>query len=133
MANSKTLSLIGHSGTGKSSLAEKLLGMSGLDGDLNFDPSPEEEEHGYSIDLGIGSFKHKGQNWTVLDTPGAEEFMEEVYKGTFASEASLLLVDAEKGAQVHTENVWNIAEKYDKPRPFWSTRWIRKRRISARL
>ncbi len=115
MANSKTLSLIGHSGTGKSSLAEKLLGMSGLDGDLNFDPSPEEEEHGYSIDLGIGSFKHKGQNWTVLDTPGAEEFVEEVYKGTFASEASLLLVDAEKGAQVHTEKVWNIAEKYDKP------------------
>lgn len=115
MANAKTLSLIGHSGTGKSSLAEQLLGMSGVDGDLNFDPSPEEEEHGYSIDLGVGSFKHKGQKWNVLDTPGAEEFVEEVYKGTFASEASLLLVDAEKGMQVHTEKVWNIAEKYEKP------------------
>ncbi|MFP4507429.1 MAG: elongation factor G [Candidatus Acetothermia bacterium] len=115
MANSKSLSLIGHSGTGKSSLAESFLGMSGIDGDLNFDPSPEEEEHGYSIDLGVGSFKYKGQEWTILDTPGAEEFVEEVYKGTFASEASMLLLDAEKGIQVHTEQVWNIAEKYEKP------------------
>ncbi|MBS3788778.1 50S ribosome-binding GTPase, partial [Candidatus Bipolaricaulota bacterium] len=72
MANSKTLSLIGHSGTGKSSLAEKFLNISGIDGDLTFDPSPEEQEHGYSIDLGIGSFKYGGQNWNVLDTPGAE-------------------------------------------------------------
>jgi len=115
MANSKTLSLIGHSGTGKSSLAEKFLNVSGIDGDLTFDPSPEEQEHGYSIDLGIGSFKYGGQNWNVLDTPGAEEFVEEVYKGTFVSEASLLLVDAEKGVQVHTENVWNVARKYGKP------------------
>ncbi len=115
MANSKTLSLIGHSGTGKSRLAEKFLNISGKDGDLTFDPSPEEQEHGHSIDLGIGSFKYKGQGWNLLDTPGAEEFLEEVYKGVFTSEASLMLIDAEKGIQVHTENVWNVTKEYGKP------------------
>jgi len=115
MANSKTLSLIGHSGTGKSELAKKFLNISGKDGDLTFDPSPEEQEHGHSIDLGIGSFKYGGQGWNLLDTPGAEEFLEEVYKGVFASEASLMLIDAEKGTQVHTENVWNITKDYGKP------------------
>ncbi len=115
MANSKSLSLIGHSGTGKSKLAEKFLKISGIDGDTTFDPSEEEKSHGHSIDLGIGAFKYKGQNWNLLDTPGAEEFVEEVYKGVFASEASLMLVDSEKGVQAHTEKVWNVSQKYEKP------------------
>jgi len=115
MANSKSLSLIGHSGTGKSKLAEKFLKISGIDGDVNFDPSQEEQDHGHSIDLGVGSFKYKGQNWNLLDTPGAEEFVEEVYKGVFASEASLMLLDSEKGVQAHTEKVWNVSQKYEKP------------------
>ncbi|MBS3813220.1 GTP-binding protein, partial [Candidatus Bipolaricaulota bacterium] len=115
MANSKSLSLIGHSGTGKSELAKNFLQMSGVDGDVTFDPSPEEKEHGHSIDLGIGSFKYKGQNWTVLDTPGADEFVEEVYKGVFVSETSLLFVDAEKGIQAHTKKLWEVAQGYDKP------------------
>lgn len=115
MANSKTLSLIGHSGTGKSELARKFLQMSGVDGDVTFDPSPEEKEHGHSIDLGVGSFKYKGKNWNIMDTPGADEFVEEVYKGVFVSETSLLFIDAEKGVQAGTEKLWGISQKYDKP------------------
>ncbi|MBS3791725.1 elongation factor G [Candidatus Bipolaricaulota bacterium] len=115
MANSKSLSLIGHSGTGKSKLAEKFLKISGIDGDITFDPSQEEKDHGHSIDLGVGSFKYKGQSWNLLDTPGAEEFVEEVYKGVFTSEASLMLLDSEKGVQAHTEKVWNVTQKYEKP------------------
>ncbi|MFB6214610.1 MAG: GTP-binding protein, partial [Candidatus Bipolaricaulia bacterium] len=115
MANSKSLSLIGHSGTGKSKLAEKFLRISGIDGDITFDPSQEEKDHGHSIDLGVGSFKYKGQNWNLLDTPGAEEFVEEVYKGVFSSEASLMLLDSEKGVQAHTEKVWSVTQKYEKP------------------
>ncbi len=115
MANSKTLSLIGHSGTGKSELAKKFLQMSGIDGELTFDPSPEEKDHGHSIDLSIGSFKYSGQSWNVLDTPGADEFVEEVYKGVFMSESSLLFVDGEKGVQAHTEGLWDISQQYDKP------------------
>ncbi|MFB6290821.1 MAG: elongation factor G [Candidatus Bipolaricaulia bacterium] len=115
MANSKSLSLIGHSGTGKSKLAEKFLRISGMDGDITFDPSQEEQDHGHSIDLGVGSVKYKGQTWNVLDTPGAEEFVEEVYKGVFASEASLMLLDSAKGVQAHTEKVWNVSQKYENP------------------
>jgi len=115
MANAKTLSLIGHSGTGKSELAKRFLQMSGIDGDLTFDPSPEEKAHNQSIDLGVGSYKYKGQAWNLLDTPGADEFIEEVYKGVFISETSLLLIDGEKGVQAHTEQLWDIAQKYDKP------------------
>lgn len=112
MAITRSVSFIGHSGTGKSTLAEKLVDHSGVDTDVSFDPSEEEQERGYSIDLGVGYVERDGDILNLLDTPGASEFVEEVYKGVFASETALLLVDSEKGTEVQTEQVWGIAREH---------------------
>ena len=115
MAVARTISLIGHSGTGKSTLASGLLKASGLDSEVDFDPSPQEKERGYSIDLGVGYCSIDGETLNVLDTPGASEFVEEVHKGVYMSDMSLLLVDSEKGVEVHTEKVWDIADEKENP------------------
>lgn len=111
----KTISLVGHSGSGKSTLAKNILNETGVDGDINFDPSEEEKKRGYSIDLGVGHCEWKDEKLNILDTPGGAEFIEEVYKGVYAGDASVLLLDSEKGIEVQTETVWNVAQKYDKP------------------
>ena len=117
MDSVKNLALMGHSGSGKSTLAKSLVEASGTDlGDeIQFDISEEEKERGYSIDLGFGYCERDGAKINLLDTPGGAEFVEEVYKGVFGSESALLLVDSERGIQVHTEKVLDIAHEHEKP------------------
>ncbi|MFW6012993.1 MAG: elongation factor G [Candidatus Bipolaricaulota bacterium] len=111
----RTISLIGHSGSGKSTLASKLLQKCGLEGQIDFDPSEEEKQRGYSIDLGVGYCERNGNPLNIVDTPGAAEFVEEVHKGLHIAEAALLLLDSEKGVEVQTETVWDIAQNKHLP------------------
>ena len=115
MKQPKTISLIGHSGSGKSTLAREILRSAGVEEEVDFDPSAEEKSRGYSIDLGVGSCTYHDQRFNLLDTPGAGEFVEEVYKGVHVAENVVLLLDSTRGVQVQTEKVWGIARDEDKP------------------
>lgn len=117
MGSVKNLALMGHSGSGKSTLARTLVEASGMGGedDIEFDVTEEEKERGYSIDLGFGYCEKDGEKINLLDTPGGAEFVEEVYKGVYGAESALLLVDSERGIQVHTEKVLDIAYERDRP------------------
>jgi elongation factor G len=115
MENTRSICLVGHSGTGKSSLATLMLTKSGITTHLSFDPSQEEKDKGYTIDLRIGSFKWKNSPFTLLDTPGGAEFIEEVYKGVTVADLNLLVIHAEKGIEILTERAWEVISASSRP------------------
>ncbi len=104
---------MGHASSGKTALAEALLRKGGYE--AKFDFTPEAKSRGHSVDLGVGSFVQGERVLQILDTPGFSEFVEEVYKALWASETAILVVNAEKGVEVHTEKAWELIRKFKKP------------------
>src|SRR2546423_15572006 len=79
----RNVALVGHSGTGKTSLAEALLFVSGgtnrqgkiEDGTTVSDWDPEEQKRGFSLNLSLLPVEWDGHKVNVLDTPGHMDFM----------------------------------------------------------
>ena len=109
MGQKKNICFIGHSGAGKSTLVTALLRKSGIKEDIVLDSSDEEKAHGYSIDMGIGACTWNGERITMLDTPGGDEFIEEMYKAIPVADLSVLTVNGEKGIEATTERAWELS------------------------
>ena len=128
MANASTdkirnVALLGHSGSGKTSLSEALLFRSGAlsrqgkveDGTTASDWDPEEQRRGISINLSVLPVVHDGYRINLLDTPGYLDFVSEVVSGLHASEAGLIVVDGVAGSEVGTELAWDRLKEIGKP------------------
>ncbi len=107
--------LVGHSGSGKTTLAEALLKKGGIKDPITLDPSQEEKDRGYSIDMGVGSYDAKGTQITLLDTPGGDEFIEEMAKGVPVADLSLIVINGEKGVDVVTERALEHTGESNRP------------------
>ncbi len=114
MGQARNICLVGHSGCGKTTLAAALMTKAGVK-DLAFDSSQEEKERGYTIDMAIGTFKAKDISVTLIDTPGGDEFVEEMYKGVPVADLTLIVLNAEKGVEVSTERAWQITGVAKRP------------------
>jgi len=116
--------LIGHSSSGKTSLAEAMLFNSGAiprrglvdDGNTASDFDPEEIRREISINTSILMCEYKGFKINVLDTPGFLDFAGEVKGATVAADAAIVTVDAVSGVEVGTELVWDFADEVSLPR-----------------
>jgi len=109
----RTLCFVGHSGSGKTALAEALLQWGGASTQL--DNSPEAEARGGSVDRNVAGFQKGDQTLYILDAPGFGEFIEESYKGLRVAETGVLVLNAEKGLEVLTEKAWDLINEYEKP------------------
>jgi elongation factor G len=114
MGQARNICLVGHSGCGKTTLAAALMTKAGVK-DLAFDSSQEEKDRGYTIDMTVGTFKVKDISITLIDTPGGDEFVEEMYKGVPAADLTLIVLNAEKGVEVTTERAWGITGEAKRP------------------
>lgn len=120
----RNLALIGHSGSGKTSLAEAMLYKTGVtkrlgkveDGNTVTDFDKEEIKRGVSIGLSVAPVEWKDYKINLLDAPGYFDFEGEVMGALRASEAALFVVDAQAGIEVGTEKYWAYCEKIDLPR-----------------
>lgn len=123
----RNVTLLGHSGSGKTSLTEILLYKSGTisrrgrveDGTTVSDWDAEEQRRGISINLSVIPIDHGDFRVNLLDTPGYLDFVSEVVSGLHAAEAGLILVDAVAGAEVGTELAWDRVIEAGKPRMFF--------------
>ncbi len=113
MGEVRNICLAGHSGAGKTTLAECILKKCGLETEL--DTSKEEKNRGLTIDLGMGTYQTKDTSLNILDTPGFAEFVEELYKGLWACEACVLVINARTGVEVQTLKSWEVINDLSKP------------------
>ncbi|MEW6103378.1 MAG: elongation factor G [bacterium] len=119
----RNIALISHRGAGKTSLSEALLFKTGkIDrlgsvdlGTSFFDYGEEERKRKTTISSNVGFFEWKNYKINIIDTPGYFDFIGEVKAGLRAVEGAILLIDAEAGVQVGTENVGKIAAEYNLP------------------
>jgi len=115
MGLAKSVGLIGHAGSGKTTLATALLKHAGVKDEITFDPSKEEQDRGHTIDMHFGSFEHKETRFTVFDTPGGDEFVEEMYKAVSVADLSLIVIHAVKGVEVMAERAWELTGASGRP------------------
>ena len=123
----RTLALLGHSGSGKTSLAEALLHVAGAsdrfgnvpDGTTVCDYDPEEIKRGFSLGSKVAPFMWKNTKINVLDTPGFLDFVGEVKQALRVADAALILVDGKAGIEVGTELAWDHAREADLPTAFF--------------
>lgn len=125
--NIRNVCLLGHGGSGKTSLAEAMLFCAGAidrmgkvtEGNTVTDFDAEETARHYSISLSTANFAYHDIKFNLLDTPGYPDFVGDELEGIRAADASVILVDAKTGLEVGTELAWEYACREKIPRVFF--------------
>ena len=113
------IALAGHSGAGKTSLAEAMLYLAKAsdrlgkiaDGNTQLDFDPEEIRRKVSIVTAVAPVEWKNTKINIIDTPGLFDFEGGVYEGYRAAESAVIVVSAKDGVNVGTEKAVKIADK----------------------
>src|SRR5579864_8482619 len=113
----RNVAIVGHKGTGKTSLVEALLYLAkatpklGKAGDRasGLDDSQEEKDHGSTLEARLVSFKWGAKKINVIDTPGEASFAADTRMAMAAADAAILVVSAKDGVQTGAERVFKWA------------------------
>jgi elongation factor G len=114
----RNVALIGHRGSGKTSLHEALLFEAGVvnrlgrveDGTTTSDYEPDEQEREMSIGATVSSFDHAGRKINLIDTPGEPSFVADTIASLRVADAAVVVVNAVMGVEVHTDRLWQRAD-----------------------
>ncbi len=114
----RNIVLVGQDGSGKTSLAEAMLFVSGKttrmgtthDGKSYLDYDPEEIKRKFTLGTSIAPIPYKDYKINVLDTAGHPDFIGDTLSTMTAAEMALFVIDAAAGPQVMTGKLWNEAE-----------------------
>ena len=120
----RNICLLGHSGSGKTALAESLLYMTGAidrmgknaDGNTVCDFDPEEIRRNISISTAVVPLEYKNTKINLLDTPGGFDFSGAVMEALRAADAAILVCSAKDGITVGFEKAWKYCEERNMPR-----------------
>ena len=110
----RNVCLIGHRGSGKTMIAEGMIGLSsGRDAATSgtLDYTEEETERGMTLGMSVASLEWKGRQVNVLDTPGDGGFVGDAFVAQRVADCAILVVHAQDPIQVVTERVWRRGEK----------------------
>ena len=127
----RNIVLLGHSGSGKTSLAEAMLYLSKSTdrlgtigaGNTVCDYDPEEVRRGFSLTSAIAPMMWNDAKINVLDTPGYFDFVGEVLQCVRVADAAVIVVDGKSGIQVGTELAWDYAKEAKIPSAFFINRF----------
>ncbi|OHB79825.1 MAG: hypothetical protein A2Z25_04365 [Planctomycetes bacterium RBG_16_55_9] len=116
--------LLGHGGSGKTSLAEAMLHVTGATSRLGSvdektsicDYYDEEKEHQHSIQSATVHVKHAGKLINIIDTPGYPDFTGPAIKAIPAAETAILVIGAAAGIETNTRKMFQLATEADIPR-----------------
>lgn len=127
MEKIRNICLLGHSGNGKTSLAESMLYLNGAtdrlgkvaDGNTVGDYDPEEIKRKISISLSTMHVEHEKHKINILDTPGYYDFAGEVAQALRVADSGIIVCAAKGAVSVGTEKAWKALEDAKKPRFFY--------------
>ncbi|TMM01352.1 MAG: GTP-binding protein, partial [Actinobacteria bacterium] len=117
----RNVALVGHRGSGKTSLHEALLYQAGAtnrlgtvtDGTTVSDADDDEKSRGMSISAALSSFEWMDRKVNLLDTPGEPSFVADALGALRVCESAVFVVNAVMGVEVSTTRLWHRAEELD--------------------
>ncbi|MBU3931936.1 MAG: elongation factor G [Proteobacteria bacterium] len=131
----RNLAIIGHGGTGKTSLCESFLYVAGKtdrpgrvdDGSSCMDYEPEEQKRHISISATTNNIDWEKHRVNFIDTPGDSNFTFDTKSSLRVVDGAVVLVDAVGGVEFQTEQVWEYADEFKLPRLLFVSRMDRER------
>src|SRR6185312_11247115 len=117
----RNVALVGHRGSGKTSVNEALLFQAGavnrlgtvLDGTTASDSDPDEQGRQMSISASLSSFEWDDRKINLIDTPGEPSFVADSLGALRVCESAIFVVNAVMGAEVNAIRLWQRAEELD--------------------
>jgi len=117
----RNVALVGHRGSGKTSLNEALLFQAGAlsrlgsvqEGTTASDSEPDEQRRQTSISASLASFTWRDRKINLLDTPGEPSFVADALGALRVCESAVFVVNAVMGVEVNTQRLWARAEELD--------------------
>src|SRR5207253_3151908 len=114
-AKIRNVTVLGHRGTGKTSLVEAMLYAAGAvnrmgsvtDGSTVADYDEDEKRRGMSIAASLCHLTWKGVQVNLIDTPGEQSFHADTLSSLRAADAALMVVNGTIGVEVQTERLWS--------------------------
>jgi translation elongation factor EF-G len=115
----RNVALVGHRGSGKTSLNEALLFQAGAtnrlgsvdDGTTVSDSAPDERARSMSIAASLGSFEWSGCKVNLIDTPGEPSFVSDALCALRVCESAVFVVNAVMGVEVGTQRLWDRSDE----------------------
>lgn len=131
----RNMAVVGHGGTGKTTLCESALYLSGKtdrqghvdDGTSVMDYEPEEQKRRVSINSATNNFDWNKCRINIIDTPGDSNFAFDTKGCLRIADGVAVLVDAVGGVEFQTEKVWEYADEFHLPRFVFINRMDRER------
>ncbi len=122
--NIRNVGVVGHGGSGKTSLISAILFDTGAttrlgrveDGNTPTDYDDEEIERKTTISSKLAFAEFNKHKINLLDTPGFGNFVQEARGALRVADAALVVVDAISGVMVQTEKTWAYADEFQLPR-----------------
>jgi elongation factor G len=115
----RNVALVGHRGSGKTSLNEALLFQAGAinrlgsvaDGTTVSDSAPDEKAREMSIAASLASFEWDDRKINLVDTPGEPSFIADALAALRVCDGAVFVVNAVMGAEVGTLRLWERAQE----------------------
>jgi elongation factor G len=120
----RNIVLLGHGGSGKTTLAEAILHKTGATNRLGSvddktsicDYYEEEKDHQHSIQSAVVHGEHGGKLINIIDTPGSPDFVGPAITAIPAAETAVIVISAATGIETNTRKLFELATKAAKAR-----------------
>ncbi|MEQ8214573.1 MAG: elongation factor G, partial [Smithellaceae bacterium] len=131
----RNLAVVGHGSTGKTTLCESILFISGKSERLGrvddatsvMDFEPEEQKRRSSISSAANFVEWDKHKINFIDTPGDSNFTYDIKCSLSVVDNAVIVIDAVGGVEFQTQKVWELADEYDLPRAIFINRMDRER------
>ena len=114
----RNIVLLGHGGSGKTTIAEALLHDAKItsrlgsvdDGTSHLDFSDIEKERGHSVDPAVCFFDHAGKTVNLVDAPGYPDFIGGAISALAGADIGVVVIAATSGIEVNTRRLFKVAQ-----------------------
>ena len=115
----RNVALVGHGGTGKTTLVEALLHVAGVisspgevvKGTTVCDTDPQEKQHQHSLNSSVVALEHEGRHINLIDTPGYPDFLGRALSALPAAETAAIVIDARSGVDISSRRMMDVARQ----------------------